>query len=43
MMIDYINYRIMKKDIFKNFLNYKKINFKNIKFDDIDMYVLIMI
>jgi hypothetical protein len=43
MMIDYINYRIMKKDIFKNFLNYKKNNFKNITFNDIDMYVLIMI
>jgi len=42
-MIDYINYRIMKKDIFKNFLNYKKNNFKNITFNDIDMYVLIMI
>ena len=37
-MIDYINYKIMK-----NFLNYKKINFKNITFDDVDMYVLIMI
>ena len=43
MIIDYINYKIMKKDIFKNFLNYKKINFKNITFDDVDMYVLIMI
>ena len=43
MMIDYINYRIMKKDIFKNFLNYKKNNFKNITFNDIDMYVLIMV
>ena len=43
MIIDYINYKIMKKDIFKNFLNYKKNNFKNITFNDIDMYVLIMI
>ena len=40
-MIDYINYKIMKKDIFKNFLNYYKI--KNIKFNDVDMYVLIMV
>jgi len=44
-MIDYINYKIMKKEIFKDFFHYKKINFnfKNIKYDDIDMYVLIMI
>ena len=42
-MIDYITYKIMKKVIFKDFLNYKKINFKNITFDDVDMYVLIMI
>ena len=42
-MIDYINYKIMKKEIFKDFSITKKINFKNIKLDDIDMYILIMI
>jgi len=42
-MIDYINYKIMKKDIFNNFLNYKKINFEKITLNDVDMYVLIMI
>ena len=42
-MIDYINYKIMNKDIFKDALKYKKFNFKNITFNDLDMYVLIMI
>ena len=42
-MIDYINYKIMKKDIFKNFLNYKKLNFKKITFNELDMYVILII
>ena len=41
-MIDYINYRIMKRNIFRNIFS-KKNSFKNVKFNDIDMYVLIMI
>ncbi len=42
-MIDYINYKIMKKDIFKNFLNYKKLNLKKITFNELDLYVLLII
>lgn len=43
-MIDYVNYKIMKKNIFKHFFSIKKINFsKKIDyeiFNDIDLYIL---
>lgn len=39
-MIDYINYKIMKKNIFKNMFNYKK---NNIKFNEMDLYILLLI